>query len=134
MLFHYQVGSLVDRRASKPYTLAGPPALRLVLDPLAVLLLNNRLYIPCVYFIFFSNKLTVKPWTLLLVYNNNFFGCHFVQKPEYLIFCLVKQGSKTLLDPVFVHLEYGIASSTVTADLKICFHLGYFSSSFASKI
>ena len=28
-------GSLVDTRAYKPYTLAGPPALRLVLDPLA---------------------------------------------------------------------------------------------------
>ena len=39
VFFHYQVGSLVDHRASKPYTLAGPPALRLV-----VLLLDNQLY------------------------------------------------------------------------------------------
>ena len=45
MFFHYQVGSLVDHRALEPYTLAGPPALRLVLDLLAVLLLDNRLYI-----------------------------------------------------------------------------------------
>ena len=50
VLFHYQVGSLVDHRAYKPYTLVGPPATRLVLvilgiDLLAVLLLNNRLYI-----------------------------------------------------------------------------------------
>ena len=37
VFFHYQVGSLVDHRASKPYTLEGPPALQLVLDPLAVL-------------------------------------------------------------------------------------------------
>ena len=43
VFFHYQVGSLVDHRGSKPYTLVGPPVLRLVLDPLAVLLLNNRL-------------------------------------------------------------------------------------------
>ena len=39
------MGSLVDYRASKPYTLAGPPALQLVLDPLAVLLLDNQLCI-----------------------------------------------------------------------------------------
>ena len=45
VFFHYQVGSLMDNRASKPYTLAGPPALQLVLDPLAVLLLDNQLYI-----------------------------------------------------------------------------------------
>ena len=38
--FLYQVGSLVDHRASKPYTLVGPSALRLVLGPLAVLLLD----------------------------------------------------------------------------------------------
>ena len=41
VFFHYQVGSLADLRASKPYTLVGPPALRLVLDPLAVKLLDN---------------------------------------------------------------------------------------------
>ena len=29
----------------EPYTLVGPPALRLVLDPLAVIFLDNRLYI-----------------------------------------------------------------------------------------
>ena len=45
MFFHYQVDSLVDHRASKSYTLAGPPALRLELEPLAVLLLDNRLCI-----------------------------------------------------------------------------------------
>ena len=45
MFFHCQEGSLVDHRAYKPYTLVGPPALRLVLDPLAVLFLDNRLYI-----------------------------------------------------------------------------------------
>ena len=28
----------------KPYTLVGPPAFRLVLDPLAVIFLDNRLY------------------------------------------------------------------------------------------
>ena len=33
----------MDHRAYKPYTLVGPPALRLVLDPLAVIFLNNRL-------------------------------------------------------------------------------------------
>ena len=27
VFFHYQVGSLVDNRAYKPYTLVGPPAL-----------------------------------------------------------------------------------------------------------
>ena len=45
MFSHYQVGSLVNHKASKPYTLVGPPALQLVLDPLAVKLLDNRLYI-----------------------------------------------------------------------------------------
>ena len=46
MFFHYQEGSLVDHRAYKPYyTLVGPPALRLVLDPLAVIFLDNHLYI-----------------------------------------------------------------------------------------
>ena len=29
VLFHYQVGSIVDHQAYKPYTLVGPPALRL---------------------------------------------------------------------------------------------------------
>ena len=43
VFFYHQVGSLVDHRASKPYTLVGPPALRLVLDPLAVLLLDKQL-------------------------------------------------------------------------------------------
>ena len=42
MLFYYQVGSLVDHSAYKPYTLVGPPASLLVLDPLAVLLLDNQ--------------------------------------------------------------------------------------------
>ena len=45
VFFHYQVGSFVDQRSSKPYTLVGPPALQLVLDPLAVKLLDNRLYL-----------------------------------------------------------------------------------------
>ena len=45
VFFHYQEGSLVDRRAYKPYTLVGPPALGLILDPLAVKFLDNRLYI-----------------------------------------------------------------------------------------
>ena len=44
VFFHYQDGSLVDHRAYKPYTLVGPPALRLVLDPLTVIFLDNRLY------------------------------------------------------------------------------------------
>ena len=44
VFFHYQEGSLVDHRAYKPYTLVGPPALQLVLDPLAVIFLDNRLY------------------------------------------------------------------------------------------
>ena len=43
VFFHYQKGSLVDHRASKPYTLVGSPALRLVLDPLAVKLRDNGL-------------------------------------------------------------------------------------------
>ena len=42
---HYKEGSLVDHRAYKPYTFVGPPALTLVLDPLAVIFLDNRLYI-----------------------------------------------------------------------------------------
>ena len=33
----------MDHRAYKPYTLVGPTALRLVLDPLAVIFLDNRL-------------------------------------------------------------------------------------------
>ena len=41
MFFHYQEGSLVDHQAYKPYTLVGPHALRLVLDPLAVIFLDN---------------------------------------------------------------------------------------------
>ena len=45
MFFNYQEGSLVDHQAYKPYTLVGPPALRLVLDPLAVIFLDNHLYI-----------------------------------------------------------------------------------------
>ena len=36
VFFHYQVGSSVDHRAYKPYTPVGPPALQLILDPLAV--------------------------------------------------------------------------------------------------
>ena len=44
VFFHYQDGSLVDHRAYKPYTIVGPPALGLVLDPLTVIFLNNRLY------------------------------------------------------------------------------------------
>ena len=46
VFFHYQEGNLVDPRAYKPYTLVGPPALRLVLDPLAVIFLDNHLYMP----------------------------------------------------------------------------------------
>ena len=46
MFFQYQEGSLVDHQAYKPYILVGPPALRLVLDPLAVIFLNNGLYMP----------------------------------------------------------------------------------------
>ena len=45
VFIHYQEGSLVDHQAYKPYTLVGPQALRLVLDPIAVILLDNRLYI-----------------------------------------------------------------------------------------
>ena len=45
MFFHYQEGSLVDHQAYKPYTLVGPPALQMVLDPIAVIFLDNRLYI-----------------------------------------------------------------------------------------
>ena len=45
VFFLYQKGSFVDHQAYKPYTLVGPPALRLVLDPLAVIFLDNRLYI-----------------------------------------------------------------------------------------
>ena len=44
VFFHYQEGSLGNHQAYKPYTLVGPPALRLVLDPLAVIFLDNRLY------------------------------------------------------------------------------------------
>ena len=44
VFFHYQEGSLVDHRAYKLYTLVGPPALRLVPDPLAVIFLDNHLY------------------------------------------------------------------------------------------
>ena len=40
----YQEGSLVDHRAYKTYTLVGTLALQLVLDPLAAIFLNNRLY------------------------------------------------------------------------------------------
>ena len=43
VFFHYQEGSIVDHLAYKPYTLKGPPALGLVLDPLAVIFLDNRL-------------------------------------------------------------------------------------------
>ena len=42
--FHYQEGSLVDHQAYKLYTLVGPPALRLLQDPLAVIFLDNCLY------------------------------------------------------------------------------------------
>ena len=45
VFFIYQEGHLVDRRAYKPYSLVGPPALRLVIDPLAVIFLGNRLYV-----------------------------------------------------------------------------------------
>ena len=45
VFFHYQEVSLVDHRDYKPYTLVRPPALRLVLDPLAVIFLDNHLYI-----------------------------------------------------------------------------------------
>ena len=45
VFFHNQEGSLVDHQAYKPYTLVGPPALQLVLDPLAVIFLDNRLCI-----------------------------------------------------------------------------------------
>ena len=46
VFFYYQEGSLGDHRAYKPYTLLGPPALRLVLDPLADIFFDNRL---CMY-------------------------------------------------------------------------------------
>ena len=39
MFFNYQEGSLVNHQAYNPYTLVGPPALRLVLDPLAAIFL-----------------------------------------------------------------------------------------------
>ena len=42
--YDYQEELLVDYRAYKPYTLVGHLALRLVLDPLAVIFLDNRLY------------------------------------------------------------------------------------------
>ena len=45
MFFQYQEGSLDDCQAYKPYTLVRPPALPLVLDPLAVIFLDNRQYI-----------------------------------------------------------------------------------------
>ena len=45
VFFLCQEGSLGDPRAYKPYTLVGLPALRLVLDPLAVIFLDNHLYI-----------------------------------------------------------------------------------------
>ena len=44
VFFLCQEGSLVDHWAYKPYTLVGPPALWLVLDPLAVLFLDKCLY------------------------------------------------------------------------------------------
>ena len=44
VFFHYQEGGLVDHLVYKPYTLVGHPALRLVLDPLAVIFFNNHLY------------------------------------------------------------------------------------------
>ena len=44
VFFLCQEGSLVDHRAYKPYTFVGPPALWLVLDLLAVIFLDNRLY------------------------------------------------------------------------------------------
>ena len=44
MFFHCQEGSLVYHRAYKPYNLVGPPALQLILNPLAVTFLNNRQY------------------------------------------------------------------------------------------
>ena len=64
VFFHYQVGRLVDHRASKLYTLVGPPALRLVLDPLAVKLLNNRLYIRMNVVRFKCLERTTHTWTL----------------------------------------------------------------------
>ena len=36
-------GNLVDHQAYKPYTLVGPQDLQLLLDPLAVIFLNNLL-------------------------------------------------------------------------------------------
>ena len=44
VFFHCQEGSLVDHRAYKPYTLLGHPALRLVLDPQAIIFLDNCLF------------------------------------------------------------------------------------------
>ena len=44
VFFHYKEGSLVDHRAYKPYTLVGPPAFRLGLDTLAVIFIDNCLY------------------------------------------------------------------------------------------
>ena len=37
----------MDHRAYKPSTLVGPPAVRLVLDPLAVIFLDNGLFMIC---------------------------------------------------------------------------------------
>ena len=51
VFLHYQVGSLLNYRASKPYALVGHIASRLVLDPLAILLLDNRLCMCCKSFI-----------------------------------------------------------------------------------
>ena len=43
--FLCQEGSLVDHQAYKPFTLVGPMALRLVIDPLDDILLDNCLYV-----------------------------------------------------------------------------------------
>ena len=82
MLFHDQEGSLVDHRAYKLYTLVGPPALQLVLDPLDVIFLNNCLYILMIFYMLnFTLKILVqkcyrsilniqsKFWTMQLTLN-----------------------------------------------------------------
>ena len=69
----------MDHRAYKPYTLVGPPALRLVLDPLAVIFLDNCLYMIVLLIFKYSMEIYIYylEKTFQGIYITTFFSVNF---------------------------------------------------------
>ena len=84
MFFHYQEGSLVDHRVYMPYTLVGPPALWLVLAPLAVIFLDN-----CLYIFFFFNFSFLSFELIIILSSDLFFHIEKLQTNIFLLSLVV---------------------------------------------